>query len=209
MKIIFGTTNSRKIEDLRNIVLSLDLNIEILSLDDIGWNLGEIEENGLTIEENSLIKANAIYDFCVQNNIKYPIITDDAGLFCEALNGEPGIYTARYADDEIKENPELPKYQCVIKLLRNLKEETNRNAKYKCVVTCILPNGKYFQEYGESSGVIANDIVGELKKPYFYSVFMLDGYQKAFNSLSEVELKDTYRYCALKKTLSKVNNNLE
>ena len=77
------------------------------------------------------------------------------------------------------------------------------------MVTCILPNGKYFQEYGESSGVIANDIVGELKKPYFYSVFMLDGYQKAFNSLSEVELKDTYRYCALKKTLSKVNNNLE
>lgn len=205
MKIIFGTTNKRKIEDLQNITNELKLNMEVLSMSDIGWDRGEIDENGNSIEENSLIKANSILNFCKENNISYPIITDDAGLFCESLNGEPGIYTARYADDELALNPELPKYQCVIKLLRNLNNEKNRNASYKCCVTCMMSDGTYFQELGESKGYIADDIIGELKKPYFYSVFILDGYDKAFSDLSENELNDTYRYNALKKTLVKIN----
>lgn len=205
MKIIFGTTNKRKTEDLQNIVNELKLNIEILSMKDIGWDRGEIDENGNSIEENSLIKANTILYFCKENNISYPIITDDAGLFCESLNGEPGIYTARYADDELTLNSELPKHQCVIKLLRILNDKKNRKASYKCCVTCMMPDGTYFQESGESKGYIAKDIIGELKKPYFYSVFILDGYDKAFSALNEKELKDTYRYNALKKTLVKIN----
>lgn len=205
MKIIFGTTNQRKTEDLQNIVNELKLNIEILSMKDIGWDRGEIDENGNSIEENSLIKSNAILNFCKENNISYPIITDDAGLFCESLNGEPGIYTTRYADDELTLNPKLPKHQCVLKLLRILNDKKNRKASYKCCVTCMMPDGTYFQELGESKGHIAKDIIGELKKPYFYSVFILDGYDKAFSALNEKELKDTYRYNALKKTLVKIN----
>lgn len=204
MKIIFGTTNKRKTEDLQNIINDLKLDMEVLSMDDIGWDRGEIEENGSTINENSLIKANAILDFCIAHNIYYPIITDDAGLFCESLDGEPGVFTARYADDEISLNSELPKYQCVIKLLRNLKNKENRNAVYKCCVTCMMSNGSYFQELGESTGYIADDIIGELKKPYFYSVFMLDGYNKVFSALNKKELENTYRYTALKKTLVKI-----
>ena len=205
MKIIFGTTNKRKTEDLQNIIDVLNFDMEVLSMADIGWDRGEIEENGNSIEENSLIKANAILDFCKENNISYPIITDDAGLFCDFLNGEPGIYTARYADDELALNPELPKHQCVIKLLRNLNNVENRNASYKCCVTCMMPDGTYFKELGQSNGHIAEDIVGELKKPYFYSVFILDGYDKAFSDLSEEELDNTYRYNALKKTLVRIN----
>lgn len=205
MKVIFGTTNKRKVEDLQNIINELNFNIDVLSMSDVGWDRGEIDECGLTIEENSLIKAQEIHDFCKDNNINYPIITDDAGLFCDALNGEPGIYTARYADDELTINPELPKYQCVVKLLRNLKDSNNRNAAYKCCVTCMLPDGTYFQKIGESKGFIAKDIIGELKKPYFYSIFVLNGYDKAFSELSEQELSDTYRYVALKKTLKKIN----
>jgi len=205
MKVIFGTTNNRKVEDLNNLSKLLGIDLEILSMSDIGWNLGEIEETGLTIYENSLIKAKAIHEFCIENNFDYPIICDDAGLFCDALDGEPGIYTARYADDELEIDPSLPKYQCVIKLLRNLKNISNRDAKYKCVVTCMFSDGTYFQEYGESKGYIAEEIIGELKKPYFYSVFILEGYQVAFNQLSSDEIKDTYRYNALRKTLSKVN----
>ena len=204
MKIIFGTTNKRKTEDLQNIINDLKLDMEVLSMDDIGWDRGEIEENGSTINENSLIKANAILDFCITHNIYYPIITDDAGLFCESLDGEPGVFTARYADDEISLNSELPKYQCVIKLLRNLKNKENRNAVYRCCVTCMMSNGSYFQELGESTGYIADDIIGELKKPYFYSVFMLDGYNKVFSALNKKELENTYRYTALKKTLVKI-----
>lgn len=204
MKLIFGTTNARKVEDLQNIINELDLDIEVLSMSDIGWDRGEIEEDGLTIEENSLIKANSILSFCKDNGIDYPILTDDAGLFVDALNGEPGIYTARYADDERKLDSSLPKYQCVLKLLRNLKEESNRNAKYRCCVTCMLPNGEYFQETAESHGVIAKDVIGELTKPYFYSVFVLNGTDVAFNELSVEELKNTYRYNALRKSLKRL-----
>ena len=120
MKIVFGTTNKRKKEDLQSIIDELGLDIDVLSMDDIGWDRGEIEETGLTIEENSLIKAKSIQSFCLDNNLSYPIITDDTGLFVDSLNGEPGIYTVRYADDEIAKDPSLPDYQCVIKLLRNL-----------------------------------------------------------------------------------------
>ena len=204
MKLIFGTTSTRKVEDLQNIINEMNLNIKVVSMEDIGWDRGEIDENGSTIEENSLIKAQAIFNFCKDHNIEYPIMTDDAGLFVEALNGKPGVYTSRYADDELALNPDLPKYQCVIKLLRNLNNVENRKAKYRCCVTCMLPNGEYNQEIGESNGSIAKEIIGELKKPYFYSVFILEGTNVAFNKLKGEELDDTYRYKALRKTLNKI-----
>lgn len=206
MKIIFGTSNKRKIEDLENIINNLKLDIEVLSLSEIGWDQGEIDENGNSLEENSLIKAKRVFDFCRENNIEYPIITDDAGLFCDFLNGEPGIYTARYADYELSLNPKLPKYQCVIKLLNNLKDVSNRKASYKCCVTCMMPDGTYFQDFGQSNGYIAENIIGELKKPYFYSVFILEGYNKVFSELDEKELTNTYRYNTLKKILIKLDN---
>lgn len=201
MKVIFGTTNKRKIEDLQNIINELNLDIQVINMDDIGWDRGEIDEKGSTIEANSLIKAREILSFCNNHGINYPIITDDAGLFVDALNGKPGIYTARYADDELAINPELPKHQCVIKLLRNLKDKDNRNAKYKCCVTSMLPNGEYYQEIGESEGIIAKNIIGKLKKPYFYSIFILNGTNVAFAELKGKELDNTYRYKALRESL--------
>lgn len=204
MTIIFGTTNERKIEDLRSITKKLGLDIEIKSLIDINWDRGEIEETGSTLEQNSLIKATEIYNFCRDNNINYSILTDDAGLFVESLNGEPGIYTGRYADEELKQNPSLPKYECVNKLLRKLKDVSNRSAYYKCVVTCMYPDGTYFQDFGISKGEIIENIVEPLKKPYFYSVFKLINTNKTFNLLNEEELNGSYRYCALNKVLTKV-----
>ena len=203
MKLIFGTTNKRKVEDLQNIINEMNLNIEVVSMEDIGWDRGEIDENGSTIEENSLIKAQAILSFCRAHNIDYPIMTDDAGLFVDALNGEPGIYTARYADDELALDSSLPKHQCVVKLLRKMNGEQNRNAKYRCCVTSMMPNGDYHQEIGESEGKIANEIIGELKKPYFYSVFILNDTNVAFNELKGEELDNTYRYNALRKSLKR------
>lgn len=203
MKLIFGTTNKRKVEDLQNIINEMNLNIEVVGMEDIGWDRGEIDEIGSTIEENSLIKAQAILSFCRDHNIDYPIMTDDAGLFVEALNGEPGIYTARYADDELAFDSILPKYQCVVKLLRKMNGKNNRNAKYRCCVTSMMPNGDYHQEIGESEGRIANEIIGELKKPYFYSVFILNGTTVAFNELKGKELDNTYRYSAIRKSLKR------
>lgn len=204
MKLIFGTTNARKVEDLQNIINEMKFDIEVLSMDDIGWDRGEIEENGSTIEENSLIKAQNILSFCNDHNISIPILTDDAGLFVKSLNGEPGVYTARYADDELALDPGLPKHQCVIKLLRKLNGVNNRSASYRCCVTVMMPDGSYNQEFGESTGSIATEIIGELKKPYFYSVFVLDGTNVAFNKLEGNILDNTYRYNALRKSLSKI-----
>ena len=204
MKLIFGTTNKRKVEDLQNVINEMNFDIEVIGMKDIGWDRGEIEENGSTIEENSLIKAQAILSFCNEHNIEYPIITDDSGLFIDILNGEPGIYTARYADDELNLNPNLPKHQCVIKLLKKLTGEVNRNAKYRCCVTSMLPNGMYYQEFGESEGKIAEDIIGKIAPPYFYSVFVLTGTKVAFNCLDEEQLRNTYRHNALRKSLKKL-----
>ena len=130
-------------------------------------------------------------------------MTDDAGLFVDALNGKPGIYTARYADDELALDSSLPKYQCVVKLLREMNGVQNRNAKYRCSVTSMRTNGDYHQEIGESEGKIANEIIGELKKPYFYSVFILNGTNVAFNELKGEELDNTYRYNALRRSLKR------
>lgn len=205
MVIIFGTTNERKMEDVRNIIKELNLDIDVKGLSDISWDRGETEENGNTLEENSLIKALAIYDFCKEKGIKYPILTDDAGLFVESLNGEPGIYTGRYADYERSINPSLPKYECVNKLLRKLEEALDRDAYYRCVVTCMYPDGTYFQDAGISYGEISEKIVEPIVKPYFYSVFKLNNTDKTFNLLSGDELENSYRYSAFKKVLVKIN----
>lgn len=204
MKIIFGTTNKRKIEDLKNIIQQAKLELEVLTLDDIGYT-EEIEENGQTLEENSLIKASAIYDFCKKKGINIPVLTDDAGLFVNSLNGEPGIFTARYADAERKQNPTLPKYECVNKLLRNLEGQEDRTAEYRCAVTYMYPNGKYFQKLAASKGRIIDNLEEEpVKKPYFYYVFALDGTDKPFIQLTEQELQQTYRYKALEATIGQV-----
>lgn len=202
MKIIFGTTSKRKLQDINKIIEMNNLDIDVLNLNDIKWDLGEIEETGVTLEENSLIKAQAIYNFCLNHNITYPIITDDAGLFVNALNGEPGIFTKRYADEEIKNNPNLPSWEAINKVLRNLEDRTDRSAYYKSVVTCFFPDGTYEQESSITNGTIATEIKGALNQPYMYSIFIYNG--KPFSNLSDEELLDTYRFKALNKILSKI-----
>lgn len=206
MKIIFATTNNRKLEDLINVINEENLDLEVLSLNDIGWNLGEIDENGSTIEENSLIKAKSVFDFCKQSNIDYPIVTDDAGLFVNALGGQPGIYTARYADEELAQNPNLPKHYVLLKLLDNLQFADDRSAEYRCAVTIMFSNGEYKQFTSKTKGYISNEIAEPIKKPYFYSLFIEEKAQKPFNQLNTAELKNTYRFKALKNSLIYLGN---
>lgn len=207
MKIIFGTTNNRKLEDLINIIKDNNLKLEVLSLSDIGWDRGEIEETGNTIQENSLIKANVILDFCKTKGITYPILTDDAGLFVDALNGEPGVYTARYADLELSQNSNLPKHYALIKMLNNLSHCSNRNAEYRCAITVIFNDGRYNQFNGSTKGIIDTKINEPIKKPYFYSLFIDKKTNKPFINLTCEELKNTYRYTTLANALKFLNKN--
>ena len=100
MKIVFATANPHKLQEVNAICKNAEVEF-ILPQKDFNP-----VEDGNTFEENSLIKANAVLDFCIEKAINYPIITDDAGLFVDSLNGEPGIYTARYADEELAKDEE-------------------------------------------------------------------------------------------------------
>ena len=201
MKVIFGTTNKRKIEDLRRVIEEAGADFEVLSMADIGWDGGEIEETGATIEENSLIKARAILAFCKEHDLSMPIVTDDSGLFVDALNGEPGIHTARYGDDDLARDPSLPKYQCIIKLLKKMSGVKDRSGTYRCCVTCMAPDGTYRQVQGKSKRVVVEELKDEPKYPYFYSVFILDGTNVPFVELKGKDLDNTYRYQALRRVV--------
>ena len=92
-KIVLASNNKHKIKEFNEI-----LGVEILTLDDIGY-LEEIEETGTTFLEKSLIKASTISAYLKENGLDYDVLADDSGLCCEALNGAPGIYSARYAGE--------------------------------------------------------------------------------------------------------------
>lgn len=208
-KIIFATNNKRKLEDLKSVLNELNYDIEVLGLEDIGWSFGLIKEEYQTLEENSCYKAAVILGFCKSQDkeFNYPIISDSSALVFSNLDSESGIYTERYADDELDIRPIAPDYQCLFKLLRNLKKYASRDAVYKCVITYMMPDGQYFQETGETKGYIADSFIGSPERPYYYSIFIADGYRKLFNELNNEELKDTFRHKALRKVLTKKDEN--
>ena len=191
MKLIYGTGNQGKINQVKDYLKTTDIDIEIVSIKDLGFN-EEIEENGKTFEENSEIKARAIKKYCDKNNIKGIIVTDDSGLCVEELNGRPGVYSARYAGDH------APQEVVLNKLLREMKEVEektgviNRNAKYKCVITAILPNGKYIQTIGECKGSILEK-PASMGKLTYDPIFVLDGFNVAMSEMDDKYLYKTHR----------------
>ena len=115
MKIIYGTTNLKKKQQVEDFFKATGItNIELISSKDIGF-FEEIIEDGKTFEENSLIKAKAIKKFCDKNKIEGIVVTDDTGLCVDCLNGEPGIYSARYVSK--KEHPNDHQEASIKKLL--------------------------------------------------------------------------------------------
>ena len=130
MKIIYGTGNKGKINQVKEFLKYKNMDVEILSLKDIGF-CETIIEDGKTFEENSLIKAQAIKKYCIENGINEIIMTDDAGLCVDALDGRPGVYSARYGGENASQKEKLDL------LLDELKEveDSNRTAKFVCVLT--------------------------------------------------------------------------
>lgn len=195
MRIIYGTSNSKKIEQVKNFFKTQNVHLEILSLKDIGFN-EEIDENGETVEENSMIKAKAIKEYCDKNNINEIIVTDDTGLMVDALNSAPGVHTARYAGDH------APQEVAINKLLNEMKdvEESKRNAHFECVLTAVLTNGKYVVEKGITEGKIATK-AGTMGKLTFGPIFIPNGHDVVMNELKDEELGHTHREIAFLKLL--------
>lgn len=198
MKIIYGSSNKAKLQEVKNFFTNNKIDIELLSLKEIGFN-EEIDENGQTFEENSLIKAKAIKEFCNEKGINEIIITDDAGLCVDALDGRPGVYSARYAGDHASQE------ETISKLLNEMKDipEEERTAQFVCVLTTILKNGQVIVARGETKGRIAN-IPGPMGKLTYGPVFISDEFGKVMNELTPEQLKHTHREKALIELLSKL-----
>jgi XTP/dITP diphosphohydrolase len=172
MKLVFASNNKNKIKEFQQ---QLPATIEIVSLEDIGC-YEEILETADTIEGNSVLKANYVTE-----KYGYDCFADDTGLEVEALNGAPGVFSARYAGEQRSAADNMDK------LLQVLSNQSNRNAQFKTVITLNL-NGKQHLFTGIASGEITLSKVG--KEGFGYDpIFQPEGYQKTFAELSS-ELKN-------------------
>lgn len=143
MKVVVASNNKFKIAELYSFMKAYYPDIEILSLKDIGYT-DEIVEDGTTFEENAVIKAKTIA------KLGYTAIADDSGLMVDALNGEPGVYSARYAGEpcnDVRNNEKL------LKAMEGL-DSSKRTAKFVSVIACVFPDGKTITARGECPGVI-------------------------------------------------------
>lgn len=144
MKIVFASNNKNKVQEIQNQVPE---SIQIVTLEEIGC-FEDIEETGITLEENAIIKANYVTE-------KYdlPCFADDTGLEIEALNGEPGVYSARYAGEEKNSEANMQK------VLKNLNGVSNRKAQFKTVIALNINNEQYLFT-GTVEGEIRNEQKG-------------------------------------------------
>ena len=186
MKLIFATNNKHKLEEIAK---SLNKNFDLLSLSDIGFS-EEIPETHETLEENSREKAEHIH-----SRYKTNVFADDTGLEIDALNGEPGVYSARYAGEEcsFQDNMNM--------VLEKLKGIENRKARFRTVITLIL-DGKEYQFEGIVNGEITKTEHGE--KGFGYDpIFRPDGYKECFAEM-ELDLKNeiSHRGLAVKKLIA-------
>ena len=141
-KIIFATGNEGKMREVRMILE--DLGVEILSMKEAGIE-ADVEENGKTFEENAAIKARAIMELCGET-----VLADDSGLEVDALNKEPGIYSARYMGYDTSYHV---KNQSLIDRLEGMTGE-ERSARFVCVIAAALPDGRVITTRGTMEGQI-------------------------------------------------------
>lgn len=182
-KLVFATNNAHKLEEVREVV---GRSFEILSLKDIGCH-EDIEETGVTLEENALIKVRH-----VKENYGYDSFGDDTGLEVDALDGAPGVYSARYAGDGHNAKANMKK------LLAELNGVVDRKARFRSVIALTL-DGKEYLFKGKIEGHIIEEEKGTTGFGYD-PVFMPDGHDKTFSELgSDVKNVISHRALAVKK----------
>lgn len=180
MKLVFATNNRHKLDEVRAIVGD---RVEVLSLNDIGCH-DEIPETADTLQGNALIKARYIYE-------KYGLdcFADDTGLEVEALGGEPGVYSARYAGEECSSEANMQK------LLHNLTGKSNRKAQFRTVIALII-NGEEKLFNGIVKGSITEEKRGDSGFGYD-PIFIPEGFSESFAQMSSEQKNSiSHRYRA-------------
>lgn len=191
MKLVFASNNKNKIQEIQALVPNT---IQIVSLEEIGC-FEDIPETADTIEGNAILKANYVTE-----KYGYDCFADDTGLEVEALNGAPGVYSARYAGEQKDANDNMDK------LLSELKDKSNRKANFKTVIALNL-NGKQNLFTGIINGKIIEEKIGTNGFGYD-PIFVADGYEKTFAELS-MEEKSTisHRGIAVKQLIEYFTKN--
>lgn len=192
MKIVLASNNKNKIKEFKQILKD----DEILTMHDVGF-YDEIDETGETFLENALIKAKTISEFLKTKGLDYPVVADDSGLCVEALNGEPGVYSARYSgvhgDDEANRQ----------KLLKKLEGVENRKAYFQCITVEYFSDGSYKVGDGRTYGTITYKKIGD-ETFGFDCLFLSDDLNKTFGEASaEEKNKESHRFRAIKDLFSK------
>ena len=185
MQLVFASNNKNKIKEIQ---LLLPDSIQILSLKDIGCT-EDIPETADTIEGNAILKANY-----VTQKYGYDCFADDSGLEVAALNGEPGVFSARYAGEPKNDENNIDK------LLANLKDVNNKKANFKTII-CLNLKGEQHLFTGIINGQIIEKRIGNNGFGYD-PIFVADGYQKTFAELSlEEKARISHRGIAVKKLI--------
>ena len=187
MELIFATHNNNKVKEVTKMLPSY---LSMKSLTAIDF-FEEIEETGKTFEENALLKAKTIFNKTGKN-----VFADDSGLVIEALDGAPGVYSARYAGTGKDEDN-------IAKALKELDGKTNRKA-YFISIFCLILNGKEYFFEGRVNGTIAIEIMGNNGFGYD-PIFIPDGFSKSFAQMTPEE-KNAISHRG--KAIGKLNNFL-
>lgn len=172
MKLVLASQNKKKLVELDTILSQLG--VQVCSEAEAGVNV-EVEETGTTFEENSLLKAKAVMEAS-----GLPAVADDSGLCVDALNGAPGVYSARYGGEGLDDTG---RYRL---LLENMRGQMPRTAKFVSVITCCFPNGDVISARGECPGTIAFAPMGEGGFGYD-PVFFVPSLKKTFAQLTAEE----------------------
>lgn len=190
MRLVFASNNVHKLDEVRKI---LPPEIEVVSLRAIGFD-DEIQESGSTLEENSVIKARTVWEYVVSHSIVGidGVFADDTGLEVRALNGNPGVHTARWAGEEAND------VQNRKKLLREMEGVTDRSARFRTVVT-LLRGTEMSQMEGEVRGNVACEESGDGGFGYD-SLFIPKGYISTFATLPPgIKNSISHRFRAMEK----------
>lgn len=191
LKLVFASNNAHKLKEVNSILE--DSGIRVTGMQEVGFK-EDIDETGTTFRENASIKSHAIH-----NTLKLDCFADDSGLEVEALQGAPGVYSARFSGDH---GDHAANNQ---KLLSLMKGVENRRASFKTVISLILDGNEYFFE-GKVTGDIANQLSGEGGFGYD-PLFIPDGHSRTFAQMSEDEKNEiSHRKNALKNMLIFLNN---
>ncbi|MCH1516982.1 MAG: non-canonical purine NTP diphosphatase [Flavobacteriaceae bacterium] len=189
MQLVFATHNAHKLAEVKQLVPA---HIELLSLTDIGCT-DEIEETGTTLEENAMIKAKYVYD-----NYGYSCFADDSGLEIDAINGEPGVYSARYA------GPERDNEANIRKVWEQLKDKPSTAAQFRTVIAVCMNKKEWLCE-GKVRGHMLFEKRGSLGFGYD-PIFVPEGYSQTFAELgNEVKNKISHRAIATQEFLASLS----